>query len=216
MFNSCTAADEFVESAKQYTLPEDKPVDEGLLQIIDQLKGYRDLCIDYCEALIYSALPVSETIASLIERLFNELHNATENGSYNKYNFEVWDFMIWELFISITATLLHYEKYEHLHKMLVHTYFLRENYYTSTLKPCNYTKFRTYCRTIEETCKKKCYNPNIRAAKHQSVGSALLNTLSSQRNNEWLLLILYACTRKVTIGLVLFSAAFYVLNSFHL
>ncbi|MHB8130818.1 MAG: toll/interleukin-1 receptor domain-containing protein [Mobilitalea sp.] len=155
------AADEFVEIAKQYTLSEDKPIDEELLQVIDQLKGYRDLFIDYCESLIYSALPISETISSMIERLYNELHDATGKGSYSNTDFELYDFLIWELFISITAILLHYEKYSELHNILLHTYFLRESNFSNTVKACNYTKFRAFCRTIEETCKKKCSNPNM-------------------------------------------------------
>ncbi len=155
------AADEFVEIAKQYTIPKDKSVDEGLLQIIDKLKGYRDLFVDYCEALIYSALPISENIPSIIERLFNELHDATEKISYSNSDFELYDFLIWELFISVTATLLHYEKYKELHSILIRTYFLRESYFSNTLKACNYTEFRTYCRTIEGTCKEKCSNPKL-------------------------------------------------------
>lgn len=59
------AADEFVVTAKQYALPEGKPKDEGLLIAIDQYKYYRDLFVDYCEALIYSELPLSDTIANL-------------------------------------------------------------------------------------------------------------------------------------------------------
>jgi hypothetical protein len=155
------AADEFVETAKQYTLTEDKPVDEVLLQVIDQFKGYRDLFVDYCEVLIYSALPISETLSSLIERLFNELHDATGKGSYSNSDFELYDFLIWELFISITATLLHFEKYMELNNILIRTYFLRESNFSNKLKASNYTVFRAYCRTIEETCKKKNSNSRL-------------------------------------------------------
>lgn len=155
------AADEFVEAAKQYTLPKDKPKDDGLLQVIDQLKGYRDLFIDFCEASVYSAMPVSETIASIIERLYNELHDARERGSYGDTDFEQYDFLIWELFISITATMLHYEKYAELYDLLTHTYFLRINYLDSNVHACNYSEFRPHIRTIEEVCKPKSAEPML-------------------------------------------------------
>jgi hypothetical protein len=155
------AVDEFIETAKLYTLSQDKPVDEVLLQVIDQSKGYRDLFVDYCEALIYSELPISKTIPFLFERLYNELHDATAKGSYSNFDFEVYDFLIWELFISITAVLLHFEKYMELYNILTHTYFLRDSFFSSTLKACDYTYFRAFCRTIEETCKKKCSNPRL-------------------------------------------------------
>ena len=164
------AADEFVIAAQQYTLSQDIAKAERLLQIIDQFKVYRDLFVDYLEAIIYSDFPFCETVTSLIERLYNELHDATGKDSYTRSDFEAYDFLIWELFISTTAVCLHYEKYKELHELLTHTYFLKENFFGGSLKAFNYTKFRAYCETIETTCKQNCYNPHL----HTLVGDILV------------------------------------------
>lgn len=148
-------ADEFVAAAKQYTLPEGKPVDEGILQVIDELKVYKDLFVDYCDALLYSNLPFNTTITSLLEQLYNELHDTSERRSYRLSEFEAYDFLLWELFISITALCLHYEAYSELYEILTHTYFLTNRLYTTQSEAHNYTEFWTYLETIEDVCKPK-------------------------------------------------------------
>lgn len=155
------AADEFVIAAQQYALPKGKSKAEGLLETIDKLKVYRDLFVDYLEAIIYSGLPFCDTVASLFEKLYNDLHDATGRGSYSNSDFEEFAFLIWELFISTTAVCLHYEKYKELYGLLTHTYFLREFFSNNSLKAFNYTKFRVPCRTIETICKRNCYDPHL-------------------------------------------------------
>ena len=153
------ASDEFVSAAKQFICLGDKPHDEELLIAIDQSKGFRDLFADYCECLIYSGLPVAETIGPLFERLYNELHTASTQGSYGAKDFEVFDFMLWELFIAATAIMLHYEKYADLHELLIRPYFLKDNFFGNRLKADNYFQFRKYIQTIETECKPKSENP---------------------------------------------------------
>lgn len=152
-------SDEFLIAAKQYALPECSPVDEGLLIIIDQYKNYRDLYVDYCEALIYSGLPLSDTIAHLIERLYNELHDASGRSSYSNQDFELADFIIWELFIDTAAIFIHYERFVDLRKLLICPYFLRQSYSNSKVGAFGYFKFRAHPRTIEEICKPKSSEP---------------------------------------------------------
>ena len=142
-------------------LPKGKNRAEGLLEIIDKLKIYRDLFVDYLEEIIRSCLPFSDIVSSLFEKLHNELHDATGKDRYSGSEFEEYDFLIWELFISSTAVCLHYEEYKQLHGLLTHTYFLRESFSSNSLKACDYTQFRVYCDTIETTCKQNCYNPRL-------------------------------------------------------
>lgn len=151
----------FVEAAKHYKLPDDKPRDEGLLIVISQLKSYRDLVVDFCEALIYTSMPVAETLANLLEQLYNELHDTNEMSAYSESDFEIYDYMCWELLICITATLIYFERYEDVFKMLTHTYFIKENYYGTAVKPESYFKFYKYMETIEKVCKPKCDEPNL-------------------------------------------------------
>lgn len=152
-------ADEFLTAAKQYQIPKNVPFDEGLLSAIDQSKSFRDLFLDYCESLIYSGLPVANTIAGIFERLYNGLHDASGRGSYGSNDFELYDYMIWELFITTTALLLHYEKYADIHSMLTHTYFLKRTAFDISLESHTFLKFYTFCNTIEKTCKPKSNEP---------------------------------------------------------
>lgn len=153
------AADEFVAAAKLYQLPESLPVDEGLLNVIDQTKSFRDVFLDYCEGLIYSGFPVADTLAEVFERLHNELHDAGGRHSYSSHDFELYDFMIWELFITTTAVLLHYGKYADINLLLTHTYFLKQNAFNSSLESHSFLYFRKYFHTIEEKCKPKSSEP---------------------------------------------------------
>lgn len=155
------AADDFVEAAKEYTLSNDKPRDEALLVAIDQEKELRNLCLDYVDALIYSNLPLAETLVNLFERLYNELHNAEGQSSYRDSDFEFADFIIWELFIDITAILLHYKCFSELHNLLVRPYFLRKFYSTTEIEANSYCVFRKFSQTIEEVCKPKSSTPNL-------------------------------------------------------
>ena len=155
------ASDEFVNAAKQYVLPKDIDIADGLLKVIDQTKPFRDLFVTYCENLIYSDQLRGEILSELFERLYNELHDAKGMGSYCEGDFELYDFMIWEYFICATAVLLHYEKFAELRKFLLHPYFLRINYSNTSVELKNYTTFRKYMRTIEEVCKPKSDNPRL-------------------------------------------------------
>ena len=141
--------EQFVEAAKCYEL-EDM---DSLLSVIDSTKPFRDVFVDFCEALIYSSMDISDTICTLIETLYNDLHTA--KGSYSEADFELYDYIIWELLITCTAVLLHYEKFKSLHDIVCHTYFLKDFYSGTTVKPYSYFKFWKQFRTIETYCKPK-------------------------------------------------------------
>ena len=152
-------ADEFLSAAKQYQVPENVPFDEGLLTAIDQTKSFRDLFLDYCEGLIYSGLPVANTLAGIFERLHNELHDTGGRSSYRTSDFELYEFMIWELFITTTAILLHYEKYADIRSLLTHTYFLKQNAFDISLESHTFLMFGANFSTIEGVCKPKSSEP---------------------------------------------------------
>lgn len=139
--------EQFVEAAKCY----ESENMESLLTVIDSTKPFRDVFVDFCEALIYSSMDISGTICTLIETLYNDLHTA--KGSYSEADFELYDYIVWEMLITCTAVLLHYEKFKALHDIVSHTYFLKDSYFNNTVKPYSYYKFRKYFRTIETHCK---------------------------------------------------------------
>lgn len=155
------AADLFVETAKEFVLPDDKPEAEGLLIAIDKTKSYRDAFMDFCDSIFYSNLPFAPTVCSLFERLYNALHTRRPTSQVGVISEELYDFMLWELFICTTALLLHFEKYKELHDMLVHTYFLNQDSYNDYAEENNYFRFCKHIRIIEEECKSKSAQRNI-------------------------------------------------------
>ena len=47
----------------------------------------------------------------------------------------------------ITGDADDYEKFKALHDIVCHTYFLRDSYFNSSVKPYSYFKFRKYFRS---------------------------------------------------------------------
>ena len=154
-------SDDFINAAKLYKISGIKDLDIEFREIIDQSKNYRDLFIDYCETLIYIEFPFTDTIVSFFETLYNETHDATSNTVCREQDFEFPNFIIWEMFINMTALLLHYERYQELHDMLTRQYYLREHPMGKSFKYCGYCFFRTYSRILEETCKPRSENPKL-------------------------------------------------------
>lgn len=154
------AADEFANTITLHIIAQDKPLAEGLLAAIDKSKVYRDLFITYCENLIYSDLLSGDYLVTLFEKIYNSSHDAAGKSSYTQNYFELYDFIIWELFICVVATLLHYEKFAVLYRMLTSPYFLKKNYFQDDLQMSNFLSFYCYPRIIEEICKPKSSEPN--------------------------------------------------------
>ena len=154
-------SDDFISAAKLHKITGLKDLDVEFREIIDQSKNYRDLFIDYCEALIYVEFPFADTIIQFFEALYNETHDATTNTVCRDLDFEFPNFILWEMFIDMTALLLHYEKYQELHDALTRQYYLREHPMGKSFKYYNYCFFRTYHRILEETCKPRSENPKL-------------------------------------------------------
>ena len=154
-------SDDFINAAKSHKITGLKDLDIEFREIIDQSKNYRDLFMEFCEALIYVELPFADTIVPFFEALYNETHDATMNTDYSDLDFEFPNFILWEMFIDMTALLLHYEKYQELHDVLTRQYYLREYPTGNSFKYCNYCFFRTYSSVLEETCKPRSENPKL-------------------------------------------------------
>lgn len=163
-------ADEFVNALMSYVPLDEKPFDEALLIQIDEVKPLRDLFIEYVEALIYADLDVGVIIPIMFEKFYNTSHAADEQNFFDSRKAEFHEFFLWELYICITATLLHYERFKELNKILNHTYYLRESPFSEKVKAFNFSKFRTYPQTIEEVCKPKSEQPRL----HTLAGEMLL------------------------------------------
>jgi hypothetical protein len=154
------AIDEFSQTLKSFGFPLDKPIDEDLLlKRIDATKPLRDYFLDYIEALISKDMPVGEIASNYFENLYNEVTDTRSLQQYLPDNLEIYYYFIWESYICTIAILLHYEKYAEINKMLVRTYFLREEYKDETAY--TFAGFKHYFRVIEEICKPKSATPNL-------------------------------------------------------
>ncbi len=177
--------DEFIKVYLEIPTDENLSYDEDLLKRIDESKSIRDIFLDYLDTIMYRGYCFGDILPEFFEKLYNETHNAVGKNSYGESEFELYDFIIYELFICSTAFLLQYERFDELRALLSHSYFLRKHFTTNDLEYCNYTNFRKYCTIIEEVCKKKCEHPNYysytsvillrREKKHLITESSLVN-----------------------------------------
>lgn len=139
----------FIGTAKEYSVSGEGEYEDLLLKAIDQMKDYRDVFVDYLDSLLYADFSLPSAVTSFFEGMYNEYHR-----SYSRNN-EEYDYLMWELFISTAAFCLYYERYKDLYDILTHTYFVKEYDGGEKVVPWDYTAFRVYCETIEETCRKK-------------------------------------------------------------
>lgn len=133
--------------------------DDKLLSQIAAAKPLRDLFIDYVETLISNELDSGTILGDFFEQAYNGTYVIVERSSYSDAEFEFSRFMIWELFICSTATLLHYEYYIALNTLLHRTYFLRENPVSDNTHPYTFIQFRPTLRYIDEVIKPKSDEP---------------------------------------------------------
>ena len=146
--------DAFVNLLNEFRFKNDQFNTEELVKKISSLKPIRDVYFDFLEVILESQFFSSSFITNFFERIYNEV-GIIEKGSYTQSTFEYYDFFRWESFIGTVALLLHYEKYDEVHKVLDHTYFLRENSFTnSRLISCKFSTFRVPCHTLEFDCQK--------------------------------------------------------------
>ena len=141
--------DDFVTTLNEFRFSEDKFNAEELVKKISSLKPIRDIYFDFLVTILGSQFFSTNFVVNFFERIHNEV-GIVEKGSYNEATFEYYDFFRWESFIGTIAILLHHEKYEEVHSILNHTYFLSEYpLKNSRLIPCKFSKFRKPLRTLE-------------------------------------------------------------------
>ena len=147
--------DNFVFILNEFRFPEDKFNEEELIKKISNLKPVRDEYFDFLGTALKSEFFSTDFVINFFERIYNDVGNIT-NGGYTNSTFEYYNFFRWESFIGTIAILMHYEKYKEIHKILNHTYFLKEYpFKKSTVSPRRFIEFRTYLEMLEVHCQKK-------------------------------------------------------------
>ena len=120
------------------------------------MKEYRDAFLDNLNE--YSSdSNFGIVMADTFELLYNTLYN---NKTYNpnslmcnNTDFDIILLHIWELFVCTVTYMLHFEMYDSIHDLLVHTYFLRSSGLGDGQEPYSYDQFRFHSKMLEEIIK---------------------------------------------------------------
>lgn len=144
----------YIEAMKQFFV---KNIDNSTyLSNFNAMKEYRDVYLDHLKALASSPF-FGATIADEFERLYNALNSVytfdRSGTSYRIDDLDLFRLHIWELFVCTVTYMLHFELYEDIHDLLVHTYFLRTNELDDQRRPFSYEQFRFHSRMLEERIK---------------------------------------------------------------
>ena len=84
---------------------------------------------------------------------FNAYTFDPKTMSCREKDFDLFRLHIWELFLCTVTYMLHFELYQDIHDLLVHTYFIRESGLGSEKAPASYEKFCFYSKMLEENIK---------------------------------------------------------------
>ena len=148
--------DLYIEAMKQFY---DENIDEEkYLQFFSNMKEYRNVFLDHLGT--FAAVDdFGATMADEFEYLYNSLYNIETfhpgSISCSDRAFDIFRIHVWEIFVCTTTYMLHYEMYNDLNKMLVHTYFLRTSPLGNDVRPFSYEMLRFHSKMLEERIKPK-------------------------------------------------------------
>lgn len=146
--------DAYIEAVKQFYV---KNIDnDSYLANFRAMKEYRNVFLDHLKAFSNTD-HFGATMADEFERLYNALFNAYtfEPGamSCGEKEFDIFRIHVWELFVCTVTYMLHFELFDDIHDLLIHTYFLRTSAVGSEKMPFSYEWFRFHSKMIEESIK---------------------------------------------------------------
>ena len=128
--------------------------------IINEMKPLRDTYLDFFKELILSEKNIIDFFCPFMENLYNKLLLLTIKGnSYDSNDeamLEIYQILIWNIFISSIAYLFYYERFSEIHEILCSTYFLLDGVTTlDTQKPETFLKFRYHGRIFDSYYERK-------------------------------------------------------------
>ena len=144
----------YVEAMKQFYV---KNIgNDAYLTNFAAMKAYRDVFLDHIKVLSAHE-NFGSTMADEFEYLYNALYNAytfnPKTMSCGENDFDLFRLHIWELFVCTVAYMLHFELYDSINELLVHTYFLRTSCLGSEQRPFSYEWFRFRSKMLEDYIK---------------------------------------------------------------
>ena len=131
--------------------PEKKEYDDLIVETIEAFKPYKN---EFLQVLLnFGQYGIDEDNTSAIHRFFESLIHYLERDEntpqrYTEWDFDVFKFIIHELFLNTIAVLLKFEKYNSVSFLLSQNYYVAQNsMYGETLK--SFTVFRDYLKSFE-------------------------------------------------------------------
>lgn len=141
----------FSNTAREYNIDETRDFGQEIVKKINAMKPLRDLYLDFLKEVLSSGKGIADFVCIFFERVYNDLMLLPSNkGSWYPAAYDHYRFLIWEMFVCTIAYLRHYEKFEEIHSVLTHTYFLQDELSPSRkLAPSSFAKFRCHSETLE-------------------------------------------------------------------
>lgn len=146
------------------------------LEDFSAMKDARNLFLGYLKGFSTKE-HFGSFMADSFEKLYNSLCDirtfVPDAHSCGTDEFDIFKLHVWELFVCTTAFMLHNELYSDLHEMLYHTYFLRQDGLSETVRTTSYEGFRFHSKLMEEQIKPKM--PQDLSRKYTLTGHYMVN-----------------------------------------
>lgn len=147
--------DKYVEALKPFYKKSHNGWDE-YLQAFKSMKEYRDIFLDFLSSI--SNIPhAGRTFAEIFEKLHNTLYNINtfvlKHDGYCDNEFDIFRVHVWELFVCTVTYMLHFEMYEAINELLVHTYYLKSSPIGDDLRERSYKGLWFYPEMLENVVK---------------------------------------------------------------
>lgn len=151
---ACDFVDAYIEAMKQFYV---KNIDKDkYLANFAAMKEYRDVFLDHLK-IVSANDHFGIIMADEFEKLYNALYDIhtfdPEMMSCGENDFDLFRLHVWELFVCTVTFMLHFELYEDINELLVHTYYLRTFGLGEEKQPTSYESFRFHSKMMEEFIK---------------------------------------------------------------
>jgi len=146
----------------------DRNTGEAIYQAFNEMKDVRDVFLDYLAIMPFSHEALGALLADFFEEAYNTLTTKDtfnpDSISWYENSFEIYRIFLWELFIFVTAFLLHKEDFIALNRLLTNTYFVKSLHSYNEDGFADYTAFRHHSSAIEEE-----YKPTTEYKQHYTL-----------------------------------------------
>ena len=129
--------------------------DDMVIKSINDWTPLRDNFIDFFSVIIESDKYFNiESFHSFLEKSIKYVDRPEGLTSWHGYEWDNYKFMLTELFLHISATLINKEKYEYLSYILKKPYLI-EDYNTGKYRPLSFAYFENYITSLDDMRNKR-------------------------------------------------------------